>query len=78
MEQKLKSIVASVLGIPEDTINGDSSMDTIEVWDSLKHIDIVVSIEEEFEIPQFTADEIPEITSVDKIKLALRARGVEI
>ncbi|RYG86318.1 MAG: acyl carrier protein, partial [Alphaproteobacteria bacterium] len=36
-EDKLKSIIATVLEIEPEEIDENSSMDTIEAWDSLKH-----------------------------------------
>ena len=43
--------------LPVKQIDGNSSPKTIEAWDSLKHISLVMALEEEFEI-QFTDDEI--------------------
>jgi len=37
-----------------------------ENWDSLKHIELIMAIEEEFEIT-FNPEEIPELDSFDKI-----------
>jgi acyl carrier protein len=78
MEQKLKRIIANVLNIREDEIDDDSSMETVESWDSLKHIELVVSLEEEFEISQLSTDEIVEMISVAEIKRTLRNKGVDI
>jgi acyl carrier protein len=53
-------------------------METVESWDSLKHIELVVSLEEEFEISQLSTDEIVEMISVAEIKRTLRNKGVDI
>tara|TARA_B110000438_G_C15630042_1_gene570582 strand:- start:572 stop:769 length:198 start_codon:yes stop_codon:yes gene_type:complete len=59
--------MSSVFGIPIDKITNDSSQDTIESWDSLKHMNLIVSLEEEFEI-ELTDDEILEMINYKLIK----------
>ena len=53
IESRVKNILSSILGVSEDEINKDSSPNTIETWDSMKQIDLVISLEEEFEIEFF-------------------------
>ena len=78
MEQKLKKIFTNILNLKEDEINNDSSMKTLRNWDSQKHIEIIMSIEEEFGIPQLSMDEIVEMTSVAEIKRILRNKGIAL
>ena len=52
--------------IPVDQIKDDSSPDTIEVWDSLRHINLVMTLEEEFGV-QFSDNEIAELINVKLI-----------
>ena len=47
---RIKNIMSSVFQIPLETITDDSSQDTIELWDSLNHMNLVVALEEEFKI----------------------------
>jgi acyl carrier protein len=54
------------MGVPIEMISGDSSPDTIEEWDSLKHMNLVLALEEEFGI-QFTDEQIVEMLSVELI-----------
>ena len=49
-----------VFEVPTEQINDESSPDTIESWDSLKHMNLVVALEEEFET-EFSNDEIVEM-----------------
>ncbi|MEE9543853.1 MAG: acyl carrier protein [Thermodesulfobacteriota bacterium] len=78
MEEKLKSVMANVLGAKSDEINDDSSMQTLMNWDSLKHMELMMAIEDEFEMPELSMDEIVEMTSFSKIKSILKSKGVEI
>ena len=50
IESRVKYIMSNVFGVPENEINTESSPNTIETWDSMKQIDLVISLEEEFEI----------------------------
>ena len=77
MEQKLKRIMAQLFAITEDEINDDSTMDNIRNWDSLKHMELVFAIEEEFEMPPLDSDEIVEMTSVAAIKKILTNKGLQ-
>ena len=56
---KLLDILAAVLG---ETVDENCSAETMEAWDSLTHIEIIVTVEEEFglKIPQ---GKIPELKS---------------
>jgi len=50
-------------------------MKSVDAWDSLKHMELVVSLEQSFEI-QLSFDEIVTMQSVSEIKRVLRERGV--
>lgn len=49
-EETFFSILSSLLNLPRDQLSLESSRDTIEQWDSLKHMHLVLALEEEFEI----------------------------
>ena len=62
--------MAIVLEIDPLEIDGDSSMDTIEAWDSLKHMDLILSLEEEFGV-SVPDEEAGDLTSYALIKLVM-------
>jgi acyl carrier protein len=70
MESTLKSVMATVLGIPADAISDDTSMDTVESWDSIKHMNLVLAIEEEFGV-SIPDEDAANITSYPLIRLVL-------
>ena len=78
MEPKLKRVMADILDIREDEITDDSAINKVKNWDSLKHIQLMLGIEEQFEMSPFSMDEIVEMTSFAKIKQILREKGIEI
>ena len=75
MREILIKIMSQVFNTDKNSINEFSTMNSVENWDSLKHIDLMMSIEEEFEIT-FMADEIAGMNSFKKITEALKSRGV--
>jgi len=68
MKEKIKEIMASVLNIEIDKISDNSSPDTIEAWDSLKQMDLIISIEEEFNI-EFSDEELVVDTYAGLVKI---------
>ena len=66
MEEQIKNILSVVFEIPEEKIKDDFSTDTIESWDSLKHVKLIVVLEEEFNVI-FTDDDIIELINMKNI-----------
>lgn len=69
-EDKLKQVVADVLDVDVATIDADFSMDTVEAWDSLRHMTLVLAIEDAFGIT-IPDDEAGNITSWPLIKIVV-------
>jgi len=63
----IKKIMSVVFEIPEEQIKDDSSLDTIESWDSLKHMNLIIALEEELEV-EFTDNEIFEMMDYKSIE----------
>lgn len=47
---RIKNVMSAVFEVPVDNISNISSSDTIESWDSLKHMNLIIALEEEFNI----------------------------
>jgi len=73
ISDRIKNVMSAVFGISNEEINDESSPDTIESWDSLKHMNMVVALEEEFEV-EFTDDEILEMMNYALIKSILMGK----
>ncbi len=74
MENRIKDIMGAVFEIDPSAINEASSQDTIENWDSIKHMSLVVALEEEFGI-QLTDDQIADMQNYKLILLTLQEAG---
>ena len=70
IEKRIKNVMSAVLEVPIEKIDYKSSPDTIESWDSLKHLNLVIALEEEFDI-QFTDDNIIELINMELIMVIL-------
>ena len=66
LEPEVKKILSNVLKIPIAKINSDCSTINIDNWDSLKHIQVVLKLEEFFKI-KFDVNEYSELTSYNNI-----------
>ena len=69
-EETLKQVMATVLGVPVAAISESTSMDTVESWDSIKHMNLVLALEEEFGL-SIPDEDAANITSYQLIKLVL-------
>ena len=76
MDESIERLVAEVLQIPAATITNDLAMKDLDAWDSLKHMELVISLEQSFGL-ELTFDEIIRMQSVGEIKRVLREREPE-
>jgi acyl carrier protein len=70
---RVRSVVAAVLKVPEQNLTPQSSPDDIESWDSMHHLQIILALEEEFSV-HFDADEIDGLQTVGALTMALGER----
>ena len=64
--ERVMHLVSDICEVPADQIRLNSSPDSIETWDSLRHLNLVLALEEEFGV-QFTPEEIEQLLSVELI-----------
>jgi acyl carrier protein len=67
---KIRELLASVIDVPLDQISPQASMDDFEQWDSLAQMNLVIAIEEEFEIT-IPDDEVGTMVSLPLIESLL-------
>ena len=73
MEGRIKKVMSDVFNIDVSLINNESSPDNIENWDSLKHMNLIVALEEEFEI-EFDDEEIVDSMNYALIVIILKSK----
>ena len=69
-DMKLKKVISNVLGVSIDIIDDNSSPNSIEKWDSLSHINLIMAIEAEFDV-ELTPEDSMDMLSVKLIRMVL-------
>ena len=64
IEKKVLNLFSIVMDVPIKNLNKNSNPDTVENWDSLSHVKMIMEIESEFNI-DLLPDEALEIFSID-------------
>ena len=68
---KLKEIFVNIFSISPEIINDELSPDMVAKWDSLQHLNLILSIEEEFGIKIFPEE------AVELLNFGLTIRYIE-
>lgn len=71
MEDKVLDILRRVL--ETDNIDYTCSQDSCEQWDSLRHLNLIVELESEFDV-EFEPEEIAKMKSFNEILKVLKAK----
>lgn len=74
-QERLLRVFADVLQADASTLNDDSSPDTIQSWDSLAVVNLVMELEQEFGV-EFDILEIADFRTVGIVKGILGEKGV--
>ena len=76
-EDKLKAVVAAMLDVDVSAVGPATSTDTVEQWDSIRHMNLVIALEDAFGIT-IPDDEVASMTSYPIVKAIVEeqlARG---
>jgi len=60
------NIMAQLFSMPAGSLTAESSMETVEQWDSLQHINVIVDVEQHFNITM-APEEVMQLHSVQAI-----------
>lgn len=75
--KKFRSIVSTILQVPEETVTEDLTPDTADTWDSLNHINLIGALEQEFGLTLAT-ENLHESQSIRRLKALLAQHGIEV
>ncbi len=73
----LREILADTLEITPAEVTPELSTDSVETWDSFRHLQLILSLEGEYGV-QFDPQQIPDLTTVAKIQAALESKGAKL
>ena len=74
MEKKVKEIMSNIFGVPISRISDNSSPESLTEWDSIKHLNLIVALEEEFAV-EFDDIEIAEASRIPQIIKFLKSKS---
>lgn len=75
-DKKVFRIIGQVMNVPLEDVNEHSSPENLKRWDSLQHMNLILALEEEFEV-RFTDEEIFLMGDASAILAALQSKGVD-
>jgi acyl carrier protein len=75
MNERLVRILSEVLGLREKEVVPDLKKSDVDNWDSLKQMDLVVSLEREFDL-MLEIEDIVKMVSVGDIVAILTEKGI--
>ena len=72
MDRRFRDVIEAVLAVDSSRITDDDSPRSIPQWDSVKHLELLMAIEAEFDV-QFSPDEMAQLNSIGLIRQRLGA-----
>ncbi len=64
--EQVRHIASDIFGVPVDQVTAESSPETIENWDSMQHLNLVLAIEEKFGV-RFEPEDIEAMKNVGAV-----------
>ena len=64
--EQIRSVASDIFSLPASSITEQSSPESIEAWDSTQHLNLVLALEEKFNI-QLSPEEIEQMRSIGNI-----------
>ena len=77
MSSKLYAIISKVMNVPRDSLNDESSPESISSWTSFNGYVLLNELETQFEV-KFTIDEVTDVKNLSDIKRHLKNHGVSL
>jgi acyl carrier protein len=70
LRERILKVMSLVFEVSVETLNEDSSSDRIGSWDSLKHLNLILALEEEFNV-EIPDEEVGNLMNYKLIKLVV-------
>ncbi len=64
--EQVRNVASDIFGIPADKITAESSPETIDNWDSMQHLNLVLAIEEKFGV-QLEPEDIEQMKNIGAV-----------
>lgn len=73
MQEKIIEILADTFRVKPSDITSETTIDNIDTWDSLTHMELVANLEEGLNL-EFDGDEIADMISVGAIEKVVKGK----
>ncbi|MCB0332934.1 MAG: acyl carrier protein [Bdellovibrionales bacterium] len=73
MNSDLNALLVEVLRIPSDQLADELTMQDVEEWDSLRQMELIVAVEETFQI-ELSGDDIANMASISGIRKTVESK----
>lgn len=64
--EQVRSVASDIFGVPAEKITAESSPETIENWDSMQHLNLVLAVEEKFGV-QLEPEDIEQMKNIGAV-----------
>lgn len=75
IRQRLRKVISEVLECREAELPENPAQESLDKWDSLEHLRLIMAIESEFNI-RFQTEKIPVLTSLELLLAEIENAGV--
>lgn len=76
VRDKVLSIAADVLSVSPALLSDQSSSKTVESWDSIRHLNLILALEDSFAL-QFAPEEMEQMETIGQIASLVEAKLAE-
>ena len=77
LEKKVLSIVSEITKVSISNLNQNSCLGNPSTWDSMAHTNLILMLEEAFDV-SFQFDELDKVITIEAIIKSLKEKNVEI
>lgn len=70
---QVRQIAADIFSLSWEAVTPQSSPDTIDSWDSIQHVNLVLALEQNFNV-QFLPEDIAEMSTIELIALLVERK----
>jgi len=71
-EDRIKNVMSAVFDVPAESLSDQASPHDVSTWDSIKHMNLLLALEDEFDI-RFDDAEIPSLVNFRIIAATVKA-----
>lgn len=72
--EQIRTIASDLFRLPPESISAASTPQTIEAWDSIQHLNLVLALEEKFGV-ELSPEEIEQMTSIGEVVKLVEAKA---